>query len=84
MTSEWFAVESFWETLYPYLFSPDRLAAAPAEVDAILVLTGLDPEDRLAMVGFESLQVLGGLDGKPYGVDAERLVVRARKPGGEG
>lgn len=31
--------------------------------------------------GFEGLRVFGGLDGRPYDTEAERLVLTARKPG---
>ena len=36
--NDWFADESFWEELYPFLFSAERRAAAPGEIDAVLAL----------------------------------------------
>ena len=36
---EWYEDESFWRELYPYMFTDDRWAAAPQEVDQILTLT---------------------------------------------
>ena len=38
---QWFEDESFWETFYPHLFSEDRMAAAPGEVDRLLALAGV-------------------------------------------
>ncbi|MEW6753326.1 MAG: class I SAM-dependent methyltransferase [Candidatus Latescibacterota bacterium] len=35
---EWFEDDSFWETLYPYLFPTERFAAAAGEVDQLLAL----------------------------------------------
>jgi SAM-dependent methyltransferase len=37
--TDWFEDEAFWERLYDHLFPPERFAAAPDEVDAILDLT---------------------------------------------
>ena len=39
---EWFEDESFWRELYPYMFTEERWAAAPREVDQILALTGFE------------------------------------------
>jgi SAM-dependent methyltransferase len=39
---EWFEEEAFWRDLYPYMFPPERLAAAARQVEQILSLTGLD------------------------------------------
>lgn len=36
---QWFENEDFWRELYPYMFPPDRFAAAPADVTKILALT---------------------------------------------
>jgi SAM-dependent methyltransferase len=36
----WFENEDFWRELYPYMFPPDRFAAAPNDVARILALTG--------------------------------------------
>src|SRR5215472_15810120 len=37
---EWFQDEEFWRELYPYMFPPERFAAAPEQVDQVLALTG--------------------------------------------
>jgi SAM-dependent methyltransferase len=44
---DWFENESFWRTFYPFMFSPERIAAATGEVDAILALVGRDAETVL-------------------------------------
>jgi SAM-dependent methyltransferase len=36
---EWFESEDFWQDFYPYMFSPERFAAAKEEVSRILALT---------------------------------------------
>lgn len=36
--------------------------------------------DLVRSVGFEDVEAFGHLDGRPYDTEAERLVVRARKP----
>jgi SAM-dependent methyltransferase len=38
---QWFEDETFWETFYPHLFTEDRMAAAPGEVDRLLALAGV-------------------------------------------
>jgi SAM-dependent methyltransferase len=38
---QWFEEEVFWQTFYPYMFSAPRMAAAPAEVDRVLSLSGV-------------------------------------------
>jgi SAM-dependent methyltransferase len=38
---QWFEDETFWETFYPYLFTGERMAAAPGEVDRLLALAGV-------------------------------------------
>jgi SAM-dependent methyltransferase len=38
---EWFEDEQFWSTFDAYIFSPERLQGADAQVDQILALTGL-------------------------------------------
>ena len=38
---QWFEDEAFWEALYPYMFGEARWAAAPAEVDRVLALSGV-------------------------------------------
>jgi SAM-dependent methyltransferase len=35
---EWFEDETFWRELYPYMFPPERFAAAPGQVDQVLSL----------------------------------------------
>jgi SAM-dependent methyltransferase len=37
---EWFADEEFWRELYPYMFPPERFAAAAEQVAQIVALTG--------------------------------------------
>lgn len=36
---EWFENDEFWRELYPYMFPPDRLAAATEQVTQLLALT---------------------------------------------
>jgi SAM-dependent methyltransferase len=38
---EWFEDEAFWRELYPYMFPPERFAAAPDQVAQILTLANL-------------------------------------------
>jgi SAM-dependent methyltransferase len=38
---QWFEDETFWETFYPHLFTEDRMAGAPGEVDRLLALAGV-------------------------------------------
>jgi SAM-dependent methyltransferase len=38
---QWFEDEVFWQTFYPYMFGDKRMAAAPAEVDRVLALSGI-------------------------------------------
>ena len=35
---EWFEDESFWRDFYEYMFPPERMAAAPAQVEQVLAL----------------------------------------------
>jgi SAM-dependent methyltransferase len=44
---EWFANETLWRELYPYMFPLERLAAAAGQVSGILSLTGLTGGDVL-------------------------------------
>jgi SAM-dependent methyltransferase len=37
---QWFENEDFWRDLYPYMFPPERFAAAASDVTKILALTG--------------------------------------------
>ena len=39
--AEWFENESFWESMYPYMFPPRRFEAAENQVQAILELTAV-------------------------------------------
>ena len=39
---EWFEDEEFWRELYPYMFPAERIAAAAAQVDQLLTLTGFN------------------------------------------
>lgn len=39
---QWFEDESFWETFYPFMFGEPKMAAAPAEVDRVLALSGME------------------------------------------
>ena len=43
------------------------------------VYSGLELKDRLLGVGFRAVQLFGGLDGRPYDLNATRIVVVARK-----
>ena len=45
--SEWFEDETFWEKLYPFLFTDSKLEAAGAEVASVLELAGLERGDVL-------------------------------------
>jgi SAM-dependent methyltransferase len=40
---DWFEDEAFWIDFYSFMFPPERIAKAAAEVDAVLALTGLRP-----------------------------------------
>ena len=35
---EWFEDEAFWRELYPYMFPPERISAAPTQVEQVLAL----------------------------------------------
>src|SRR5579864_5024876 len=37
---DWFEEEEFWRELYPYMFPPERFAAAREQVDQLVALTG--------------------------------------------
>jgi SAM-dependent methyltransferase len=37
---EWFEDDAFWRELYPYMFPPERLAAAPEQVAQVIALMG--------------------------------------------
>jgi SAM-dependent methyltransferase len=38
---QWFENESFWESFFPSMFSPQRVAAAPAQVEQVIALSGV-------------------------------------------
>jgi len=38
---QWFENEAFWQTFYPYMFGERKMAAAPAEVERVLALSGV-------------------------------------------
>jgi SAM-dependent methyltransferase len=40
---QWFENEGFWQTFYPYMFSERRMAAAAAEVERVIALSGVAP-----------------------------------------
>ena len=44
---EWFDDESFWQKLYPFLFTESKLEAAGSEVQSVLELAGLEHGDVL-------------------------------------
>ena len=44
---DWFEDETFWNKLYPFLFTDSRLEAADSEVDSVLQLAGLEDGDVL-------------------------------------
>ena len=45
--AEWFEDEVFWNKLYPFLFTDQKLEAAEAEVGSVLELAGLEQGDVL-------------------------------------
>lgn len=44
---EWFEDESFWDKLYPFLFTESKLEAAGPEVQSVLELAGVEQCDVL-------------------------------------
>ena len=44
---DWFEDETFWEKLYPFLFTDSKLEAAETEVESVLRLAGLEQGDVL-------------------------------------
>lgn len=57
---EWFEDESFWETLFPFIFPAERLAAAGGEVDRLLELLDFEGRDVLDLccgVGRHSVEL---------------------------
>jgi SAM-dependent methyltransferase len=47
VSGDWFADESFWAALYPFIFPPERFEAAGHEAEAILALVGRRPASLL-------------------------------------
>ena len=45
------------------------------------IYSGQELRDILGQAGFAHVQLFGGLDGRPYAADVERLVAVARKAG---
>ncbi len=79
---QWFADDTFWETLYPFLFSVAAREAARAEVDAITSLAGRPPATVLDLAcgpGRHSVRFakqgcrVTGVDRSPF------LLARARE-----
>jgi hypothetical protein len=92
--SDWFDDEEFWSEFYGFTFCEERFAAAPLEVEKILALlepepaktsgtitvySGLELKDRLLATGFDTVRLLGDLDGGPYGALARRLIAVATR-----
>jgi len=82
----WFEDESFWRDLYPYMFPPERLAAASDQVEKILKLTGFRGRTVLDLCsgpGRHAVELaLHGFD--VTGIDRSKfLLERARQKAGE-
>lgn len=78
---EWFDDESFWETMFPYMFPERRFANTPAQVDGLLALTGFGGGDVLDLCcgpGRFSLELakrgcrVTGVDLTPFLLDKAR------------
>ncbi len=78
---EWFESEDFWRDFYPYMFSPERFAAAKEEVSRIVALTqctGGNMLDLCCGPGRHSVEfaALGfrvtGVDRSPFLLDRAR------------
>lgn len=72
---EWFEDESFWETLFPFLFTAERRAAASTEVEHLLELLDFEGRDVLDLCcgpGRHAVElarrgyVVTGVDRSPY------------------
>ena len=79
---EWFENESFWNKLYPFLFTERKLDAAGSEVASVLELSGLEHGDALDLAcgpGRHSVELakrgfrVTGVDLSPF------LLTKARK-----
>lgn len=80
--AEWFEDDEFWSTWYPYMFTPERMARAPEEVDRILDLIEFGPTSILDLAcgpGRHTVEFakrgyqITGVDRSPY------LLSRARQ-----
>jgi SAM-dependent methyltransferase len=49
--SAWYQDESFWRTIYPYMFDAKRQARTPKEVDGIIKLLNLQTSDAVLDLG---------------------------------
>jgi len=79
MSEPWYENDAFWVAMTTALFDPDRLAATPDEVEAIIALTGLVPGmkvlDLCCGPGRHSLELAGrGL--RVTGVDRTRIYLQ--------
>jgi len=79
----WHDDDSFWATFGPYMFTPDRWAVAPQEVDLVVERLGLDPGahvlDLSCGPGRHSLE-LARRGFRVTGVDrTERFLAQARQ-----
>jgi len=73
--SEWFEDDSFWETVYPFLMTEERMENAPDEVISALSLIGFDGQDVLDLccgVGRHTVELarrglaVTGVDRSPF------------------
>ena len=86
--AEWFENETFWETMYPYMFSETRVGMAAEEVARVIQLTGMTggavldlccgPGRHAVMFAKRGYQVTG-VDRTPYLLS--RAVEKARPEG---
>lgn len=85
---EWFEDESFWETLFPFLFTAERRAAAGTEVEHLLELLDFEGRDVLDLCcgpGRHAVELarrgylVTGVDRSPYLLGkAEQLAAAER------
>lgn len=84
MKTEWFADESFWEDMYPFLFPDERLEIAEEQVEKVLSLTHIkgDAVLDLACGPGRHAVVFAGKGYKVTGVDLSGyLLGKARERG---